>query len=137
MSRSDDPDTRRPGRSRRNAAVALLATAGVAGAAVVAVTAATPAAAHEGGSYFLPGNLLVSRSVYVGDAGTVTAGQTRLPPGCTTGCVAANANGAYPDVFDNVKVDAAFGVTSPIFIDQVTPSGRLLNSLRVPGGSAA
>lgn len=118
-------------RRRRNTVVALLATAGVAGAALAAVATATPASAHESDSYFLPGNLLVSRSVYVGDAGTVTAGRTQLPPGCSGGCVAANADGTYPLVFDNDQVDGSFGITSPIFIDQVTPNGHVLTTLRV------
>ncbi len=54
------------------------------------------AAARAGGSsYFTPGNLLVSRSVYGGDSGNVQIGM-KLPPGCTTGCVTAIADGTYP-----------------------------------------
>src|SRR5580693_1850889 len=58
---------------------------------------------------FEPHNLIVSRSVYQGTAGTVTVGQT-LPPGCVAGngCVAAIANGTYPNVFLNAPVDASF-----------------------------
>jgi hypothetical protein len=110
-------------------ATALLASAGIAGAALVA--AATPAAAFPG-SYFRPGNLLVSRSVYQGDAGTVTAGTTVLPPGCTSDCVVANDDGTYPGVWNNDQVDANFGVTSPIYLDQLTPAGRLVSTLPVP-----
>jgi phosphodiesterase/alkaline phosphatase D-like protein len=65
---------------------------------------------------FAPGNLLVSRSVYSGSAGTVTVGQ-KLPGGT------AVANGSYPNVFQNAKPDGSFGVTSPIFLDQLTTSG--------------
>ena len=81
---------------------------------------------------FEPHNLIVSRSVYQGTAGTVTVGQT-LPPGCVAGngCVAAVANGTYPNVFLNAPVDASFGVTSPIFIDQMTPGGVVLNTLAI------
>ena len=66
---------------------------------------------------FQSGNLLVSSSFYSGNAGTVTAGQP-LPTG-----VVAVANGAYPTVFNNNTVDSSFGVTSPIFLDQLTTSG--------------
>lgn len=112
---------------------ALLGVVGVLGAAVVGVTtAATPAAAHDRGSYFLPGDLLVSRSVYEGDARTVTAGSTVLPPGCMSDCVVATADGTYPGVWNNDIADANFGVTSPIFLDQLTPAGRFVNSIEVP-----
>jgi hypothetical protein len=112
---------------------ALLALAGLAGAAVVTAVTQAPAAAHPG-SYLLPGNLLVSRSVYEGLPGTVTAGTTVLPPGCTSDCVTAIANGDYPQVWNNVEPDANFGVTSPIYLDQLTPGGRLVSSLQVPDG---
>jgi hypothetical protein len=110
---------------------ALVAVAGLAGAAFVsAAVAATPAAAEDG-SFLLPGNLLVSRSVYAGTAGTVTAGQTILPPGCVTGCVTANSAGTYPGVWNNDQADGNFGVTSPVFLDQLTQSGRLVSSMAI------
>jgi len=87
-----------------------------------------------GGSYFLPGNLVVSRSVYDNNPHNVTVGQT-LPPSCAGGCVAAIVDGSYPQVFNNDSVDASFGVSSKIFLDQITPSGALLNSLEVPNSS--
>jgi phosphodiesterase/alkaline phosphatase D-like protein len=68
---------------------------------------------------FQPGNLLVSRSVYSGNARTVTLGSPL--PGA--GGLTAIANGAYPNVFNNDTVDASFGVTSPVFLDQLTTSG--------------
>jgi hypothetical protein len=86
---------------------------------------------HDG--FLLPGNLLVSTSVYR-DPGIV-AGQTVLPPGCTAGCVTATAGGDYPEVWNNVLADPSFGVTSQVFLDQLTPSGRLLSVLPVPDGS--
>ena len=55
-----------------------------------------------------------------------TVGET-LPTG-----VAAIADGGYPEVFENATVDGSFGVTSPIYIDQLTPFGFLLNTLAVP-----
>ncbi len=110
-------------------------------AAVVTVTAscaATVAArpARAGGipglsRGFIPGNLLVSESVYAGNPGIV-AGQTQLPPGCTTGCVTATAGGGYPQVFNNDLVDANFGVTSRIFLSELTPSGFPLGTVAVP-----
>jgi hypothetical protein len=83
-------------------------------------------------SFLLPGNLLVSRSVYTASPASIAAGKTVLPPGCTTGCAVATASGAYPQVFNNVLADPAFGVTSPVFLDQLTPSGRMLSTVRVP-----
>jgi hypothetical protein len=77
---------------------------------------------------FTPGNLVVSRSVYSGDATTVTVGQA-LPGGGT-----AVANGAYPNVFQNNKVDGSFGVTAPIFLDQITTAGARVNSLAINPG---
>jgi hypothetical protein len=89
---------------------------------------------------FTSGNIAVTRSVYAGDATTVSVGEP-LPPVCpaTAACGTAKAtdNGAYPslgtnnNVFNNNKVDGSFGVTSPIFIDQLTPTGTLVNTLTV------
>src|SRR6266478_2065866 len=69
---------------------------------------------------FQPNSLVLSRSVYTGDANTVTAGQT-LPPGCAAGnvtvpliaggsnkvavtCGAAIDNGEYPNLEDSHNV---------------------------------
>jgi hypothetical protein len=82
---------------------------------------------------FIPGNLVVSRSVYTGTASTVTVGQT-LPPNCpaTATCTTATNNGTYPGVWNNDAADGSFGVTSPIFLDQITTDGTLINTLPVP-----
>ena len=90
---------------------------------------------------FTAGNLVVSRSVYAGDATTVIKGQA-LPPVCPStaacGTGAASDNGAYPsttssnNVWNNNKVDGSFGITAPIFLDQITPTGTLVNSLPIP-----
>jgi len=92
-------------------------------------------------SGFSSGNIVVTRSVYAGDATTVVIGQP-LPPVCPStakcGTATATASGAYPtaanpnNVFDNDTVDGSFGVTSPIFLDQMTPTGTLVNTLAVP-----
>jgi hypothetical protein len=86
------------------------------------------------GMYFYPGNLVVSRSVYDNKADNVKVG-AMLPPNCanTAGpCAPATSNGKYPEVFNNVIPDPSFGITSQIFLDQITPSGFLLDSLEVP-----
>ena len=107
---------------------------------------------------FRSGSLVVSRSVYEGNASTITIGET-LPLGCqggstgltvqvptTTGgttsvavpCGIASDNGEYPNtsdmhnVWNNANTDGSFGVSSPIFLDDVTPNGELLGTLPVP-----
>jgi hypothetical protein len=104
--------------------------------------------------HFVPNSLVLSRSVYVGNAATVTVGQT-LPPNCvpgtitlpllsggtttvtipaasSSGCNTAVADGTYPTVFTNATPDGSFGVTSPIFLDDITTDGHVLDTLRVP-----
>jgi hypothetical protein len=101
---------------------------------------------------------VLSRSVYVGNASTVTIGES-LPLGClggsvgltvnvptTTGgtdavavpCGYAADNGEYPNLFDshnvwnNANSDGSFGVTSPIFLDYLTTDGWPLGTLPIP-----
>jgi hypothetical protein len=124
------PATRR----RRWRAPAMLALAVTAAAPVLAATAAS-AAPRDGGGYFQPGDLLVSGSVYRGTAGLITPGVTVLPPGCTSGCVTATADGSYPGVWNNALADGSFGITSPVFLNEITPDGRLVRTLRVPDGT--
>jgi uncharacterized protein (TIGR03437 family) len=111
----------------------------------MAATALLCAAAYGQTSFpgFTAGNLVLSRSVYTGDATTVVKGQA-LPPVCPStaacGTGVASDNGAYPsttntnNVWNNDKADGSFGVTAPIFLDQITPTGTLVNSLPVPTG---
>jgi hypothetical protein len=111
--------------------------------AVLGIALATLAAGaqqhseHQEASHFWPGNLVVSRSVYDNNPANVKVG-TILPPNCAAtqgGCgssTGAPANGIYPFVFNNVIYDASFGITSRIFLDQLTPDGRLIDSLEVP-----
>ncbi len=97
---------------------------------------------------FKPDTLVLSRSVYAGTAATVTVGQT-LPPGCVAGtvalpvigggtttvkvaCATATADGTYPTVFNNAKPDGSFGITSPIFLDNLTMDGERIGTLPVP-----
>jgi hypothetical protein len=119
------------GRSLSNTrfAVALLATTALGG---------TLAYADEI-TFFLPGNLLLSRSVYDSPADIITPGVTLLPPNCTLApnCVTATADGTYPTVFNNVIVDPSFGVTAPILIDEMLtiPSGDVVQTIQVPNSS--
>ena len=122
---------------RRNLKFLAQASA-VLGIACVALAAG--AEQHGGNSdapHFWPNNLVVSRSVYDNNAANVKVG-TILPPNCATvqgGCGASTgaiANGSYPFVFNNDTYDASFGITSRIYLDQITPSGWYINSLEVP-----
>ncbi|MGH2716984.1 MAG: hypothetical protein ACRDJU_00165 [Actinomycetota bacterium] len=80
----------------------------------------------------LPGVLVYSSSAYL-NAPHIVPGVTQLPPGCTPGnCVTATASGAYPYVFNNDLADASFGVTSPILLNQMAPSGFPLGTIEVP-----
>jgi hypothetical protein len=91
---------------------------------------------------FTPGNLVVSRSVYTGTPGSVTVGET-LPPGCVPSkankvtCGTAAVDGTFPFVFNNDTPDASFGITSPILIDEMTPTGTVINTLEVPNFNTA
>lgn len=99
-------------------------------------------------------SLVLSRSVYAGTPGTITVGQV-TPPGCvagtitlpllaggtttvkikagsSSGCNTAIADGTYPTVFNNDTVDGSFGITSPIFLDNIDSDGRLLDTLTIP-----
>lgn len=103
---------------------------------------------------FKPDTLVLSRSVYAGAASAVTVGQT-LPPGCVAGtvavpliaggttnveleCATATDNGEYPNLTDTHNVwnndiaDGSFGITSPIFLDNITTRGELLDTLPIP-----
>jgi hypothetical protein len=116
------------GRTRR-----LLAGAGCALAMCVAAAPAQADRWDHGhrGLGLIPGNLLLSTSDYV--PANITAGVTELPPGCTgSACTPANADGTYPYVFNNDQVDGSFGVTSPIFLDELTPWGQEWGRIAVP-----
>ena len=114
---------------------------------------------HSNHFRFQPDSLVLSRSVYVGTASTVTIGET-LPPGCAGGangstvvavpltaggttnvtvpCGIASDNGEFPNlsdshnVWNNSNSDGSFGVSSPIFLDNLTTDGRWLGTLPIP-----
>jgi hypothetical protein len=120
-------------RSRWRVTLAV-AVAVLTGASLAAASGASASARAGHGSYLQPGNLLVSGSYYDVNPDILVPGVTVLPPGCTSGCVTATNNGAYPQVFNNALVDGSFGVTTPIVLDQITPFGRLVSRLQVPDG---
>jgi hypothetical protein len=109
--------------------VTVLSAAGVLAAATATGASAAPAGA--GGRYLKPGDLLVSESYYTNDP-NIVAGTTQLPPGCTTGCATAVANGNYPYVFNNDTVDGSFGVTSRLYLRELSPSGGTVGVIPVP-----
>jgi hypothetical protein len=106
----------------------------------LATLAGIPASAQDRDHdhiHFFPGNLVVSRSVYDNNPNNVKVGAL-LPPNCanTVGpCVAATNDGTFPFVFNNAVVDGSFGITSKLFLDQITPGGFLLDSLEIPNSS--
>lgn len=94
----------------RAGVTAVVAVLCAAGAVAATGASAGASAAPDGSGALTPGNLLVSESVYT-KAPNIVADQTQLPPGCTgSNCVAAVADGDYPEVFNNAPVDGSFGV---------------------------
>ena len=101
---------------------------------VMASAAALAPAAEAAPATFLPGDLAVSYSVYpgltnpfTGSTGGYTtpdivAGTTVLP---INPPVTASNSGSYPGVFSNTSVDPNFGVGSPIYLGQITPTGTM------------
>jgi hypothetical protein len=106
---------------------------------------------------FQPDSLVLSKSVYVGNASTVIAGEA-LPPGCMGGatgltvqvpliaggttpvavpCGFASDNGEAPNdqdshnVWNNAGSDGSFGITSPIFLENITEDGWVLGILPI------
>lgn len=111
---------------------------GIAVASFCAFATATPAFAQ----FFTPGNLVVSRSVYDGNPANVTKG-TILPPGCamtTGGCSASTGapyDGTYPTVFNNDLYDGSFGITTPIYLDEINFAGVYQRTFEVPNNTSS
>jgi hypothetical protein len=133
---------------------AVVAGLVVAGSAVGLLANGDGDHGRSGRFEFKEDSLVLSRSVYAGAASTVTIGQA-LPPGCvaktvavpliaggTTNvkvkCATAIDNGEYPNladthnVWNNDTADGSFGVTSPIFLDNITTRGELVETLAIP-----
>jgi hypothetical protein len=58
----------------------------------------------------------------------VAGGTTPVAVTCST----AIADGTFPIVFNNAAADGEFGITSPIFLDNLTTDGRLLDTMTIP-----
>jgi hypothetical protein len=127
-------------RTRRHLQTLAQASA-ILGIAFMTLSSGAVAHAQDHGGdhdvHFRPGNIVVSRSVYDNNPGNVKVG-TILPPNCAStqgGCapgIGAPNDGTYPFVFNNDQYDSSFGITSRIFLDQLTREGHLLNTLEVP-----
>ena len=78
--------------------------------------------------------------MYDNKASNITVGQ-QLPPNCsstTAGCPGtsgATNDGTYPGVFNNDIYDGNFGLTSAIYLDEVTPFGQFVHSVPVPNSN--
>ncbi|HWE85957.1 MAG TPA: hypothetical protein VG267_13505 [Terracidiphilus sp.] len=109
---------------------------------------------HQQFHGFVPGSIVVSGTVYAGNASTVIPGET-LPFGCQAGtvnvplttsgttpvavtCGSASDNGEYPNthdshnVWNNSNTDGSFGVSSPIVLWNLSPRGNFIGQLNVP-----
>jgi len=144
---------------RRTLAFLAVATAfGLAGGMFVSKIAAgddDPGSRHF---RFAEDSLVLSKSVYAGNASTVIVGEA-LPPGCMGGatgltvqvpliaggtlgvavpCGFASDNGEFPNdqdshnVWNNSGTDGSFGITSPIFLENITEDGLVLGTLPIP-----
>jgi hypothetical protein len=110
-----------------------------AGCTLALCFAASPATAEQWGRGhhgvpLIPGNLLLATSEYA--PADIQAGVTQLPPECNIAtppdCATAVADGTYPFSFNNDSVDAFFGITSPVFLDELTPWGQHIGTIPVP-----
>jgi hypothetical protein len=117
-------------RSSIASAVSLLVGSGAAAFVHISTAAADD-------SFLQPGSLIVSSSNYEGGTGAVASLAVGITPlaNTNTATIPAVSDNNYVTVWNNVTVDASFGVTSPIFLTAVDPnSGRVLNRLSVPAG---
>src|SRR5580704_4266595 len=109
---------------------------GIASLCILIGSVTAMAADDAASSWFAPGNLVLSRSVYDNNSNNVAPGEV-LPPGCANtqgGCSASSGapnDGTYPLVWNNALYDGSFGITSKILLDQLTRSGSLVNTLEV------
>jgi hypothetical protein len=146
-------------KKRRVLTVLAVATASaLAGGMFVSKMAADDDDHHSNHFRFAPDSLVLSKSVYAGNASTVIAGEA-LPPGCMGGvtgltvqvpliaggtvgvavpCGFASDNGEFPNdqdshnVWNNSGTDGSFGITSPIFLENITEDGWVLGTLPIP-----
>jgi hypothetical protein len=123
--------------SRKFRRLAVLTSAFAASASLATVVPALSSSASPT-TPLEPGNLLVATSVFQNDP-NIVAGTTQLPPECGSTfspCGTAVVGGTYPQVFNNDTVDGSFGVASKIELNQITPSGKSLNTIEVPNSTS-
>lgn len=103
----------------------------VSGCSVIAM--ASPAALADP-EFLLPNSLVISSTTYDSSRGAIAALTVgSVLPGSDTTPSAAISGNNYVTVWNNVNVDAAFGVTSPIRLTVVEPeSGHVQRSIEVP-----
>jgi hypothetical protein len=146
-------------KKRRTLAILAVATAfGLAGGVFVSKMAADDDDHHERHFRFAEDSLVLTKTVYAGNASTVITGEA-LPPGCMGGatgltvqvpliaggttpvavpCGFASDNGEFPNdqdthnVWNNSGSDGSFGITSPIFLENITEDGWVLGTLPIP-----
>jgi hypothetical protein len=146
-------------KKRRTLAVLAVATAfALAGGVFVSKMAADDDDHHSRHFRFAEDSLVLSKTVYAGNASTVIPGEA-LPPGCMGGatgltvqvpligggtlpvavpCGFASDNGEFPsdqdshNVWNNSGSDGSFGITSPIFLENITEDGWVLGTLPIP-----
>ncbi len=109
-------------------------------ASVVTTLCVLALAAPATAAPFTPGDLVVSRVVY---SGAVNASGNPLQVGDALPIAGktAVASGAFPGVFNNevnngVTVDANFGVTGAVVLDQYNPANQRVSSLALPTSGA-
>jgi hypothetical protein len=70
--------------------------------------------------------------VPAGDVPVSLTGGGEVPVKVKGCAVPAVADGTYPTVFNNDTADGSFGVTSPIYLDNISTDGSLLGTLTIP-----
>jgi hypothetical protein len=111
-----------------------IAVAVLSGLGLLTLAARADDGFHGGDSSLQPNSLVISSSSYDRSRGAVASLKVGTTlPNSATATTPAIANNDYVNVWNNVNVDAAFGVTSPINLLDVDPrSGRVFDVIRIP-----
>ena len=91
--------------------------------------------ATKAGTSVTNAEVLVGLTLPILGSGTTSVIIPTGPSGCNVagvfGGTGALFDGTYPTVFNNDAADSHFGITSPIFLDQLTTGGSLLSTLPI------
>ena len=91
--------------------------------------------AKKAGTSVSGAEVLVGLTLPMLGGGTTSVIIPTGPSGCNVagvfGGTGALFDGTYPFVFNNDAADSHFGITSPIYLDQLTTGGTLLNTLPI------